>query len=84
MLHAVCVFVLCVCVCEFVQPYVQGHFQTEHKEKFMRTMVLESHFSTVNRGDFGQICTILINIFIIMNLIQGFTWGLVKYHIRGD
>ena len=23
--------------------------------------------STVNRGDFGQICTIFINIFIMMN-----------------
>ena len=27
-------------------------------------------FSTVNRGDFGQICTIFINIFIMMNSIQ--------------
>ena len=34
--------------------------------------------STVNRGDFGQIFTIFINIFIIMmNSILGFIWGLV-------
>ena len=33
---------------------------------------------TINRGDFGQICTIFINIFIMMNWIQGFTWGLVS------
>ena len=31
--------------------------------------------STVNRGDFGQIFTILINIFIMMNSILGFIWG---------
>ena len=33
--------------------------------------------STVNRGDFGQIFTIFINIFIMMNSILGFIWGLV-------
>ena len=33
--------------------------------------------STVNRGDFGQIFTIFINIFIMMNLILAFIWELV-------
>ena len=32
--------------------------------------------STVNRGDFEQIFTIFINIFIMMNGIQDFIWGL--------
>ena len=35
-------------------------------------------YSTVNRGDFGQIFTIFINIFIMMNWILGFIWGLVS------
>ena len=35
-------------------------------------------YSTVNRGDFGQIFTIFINIFIMMNSILGFIWGLVS------
>ena len=34
--------------------------------------------STVNRGDFGQIFTIFKNIFIMMNSILGFIWGLVN------
>ena len=33
---------------------------------------------TVNRSDFGQIFTIFINIFIMMNSILGFIWGLVS------
>ena len=33
--------------------------------------------STVNQGDFGQIFTIFINIFIMMNSILNFIWGLV-------
>ena len=35
-------------------------------------------YNTVNRGDFGQIFTIFINIFIMMNSILGFIWGLVS------
>ena len=39
-----------------------------------------SLMSTVNRGYFGQIFTIFINIFIMMNSILhvGFIWGLVS------
>ena len=33
---------------------------------------------TVNWGDFGQIYTIFIDIFIMMNWIKCFTWGLVS------
>ena len=33
---------------------------------------------TVNRDDFQQIFTIFINIFLMMNLITGFIWGLVR------
>ena len=33
---------------------------------------------TIKWGDFGQIFTIFINIFIMMNSILGFIWGLVS------
>ena len=43
-------------------------------------------FDTVNRGDFGQIFTIFINIFIMMNSIVSFIWGIVstmlEHHIH--
>ena len=38
---------------------------------FLHTCNLEV-LTTVNRGDFGQIFTIFINIFIMMNAILGF------------
>ena len=50
--------------------------QIFHLCNFARLYYL--NFVTVNRGDFGQICTIFINIFIMINWIQGFTWGLVS------
>ena len=39
-------------------------------------------YGTVNRGDFGQIFTIFINIFIMMNLILAFIWELVSTRLE--
>ena len=41
-------------------------------------MMVKQELGTVNRGDFGQIFTIFIDIFIMMNSILGFVWGLVS------
>ena len=49
---------------------VHAHY---HSSKAQTTAL-----NTVNRGDFGQIFTIFINIFIMMNSILHFIWGLVS------
>ena len=45
-------------------------------------LVLSRRYGTVNRGDFGQIFTIFINIFIMINLNSRFHMGISKYHVR--
>ena len=47
-------------------------------EKSFKVINTRIDKGTINRGDFGQIFTIFINIFIMMNLILGFIWGLVS------
>ena len=42
----------------------------------------KSETHTVNRGDFGQIFIIFINIFIMIKLNSRFHMGISKYHVR--
>ena len=54
---------------------ISCHFDVYFKDTYITYNISRP---TVNRGDFGQIFTIFINIFIMMNSILGFIWGLVS------
>ena len=58
----------------FYSKFFRIHLKPTKHDKIS----LHVFYITVNQGDFGQICTSFINIFIMMNWIQGFTWGLVR------
>ena len=61
----------------FFPSYIRQSLHLSIQDNFYG--LSKSHiYSTVNRGDFGQIFSIFINIFIMMNSILGFIWGLVS------